>query len=163
MSETINYDSPTFDTSIRLNPTEAKILRPHYLPISNIIRNIYYINKKITQKDLELKAKTQFKNDYPDAIPEEVLNAFVKYIVIAFFLGEDNTRISEGEANEAEEDLKLELAMSGLLSGKRKKRTRKRKIHKKKSHKKKSHKKKSHKKKSKTHRKKHHKKTHHKY
>ena len=56
------------------------------------------------------------------------------FIVIAFFLGEDDTRtrISEGEANAAEEDLKLELAMSGLLSGKRKKRTRKRKKHKKK-------------------------------
>lgn len=153
MSETINYDSPIFDISIRLNPTEAKILRPHYLPISNIIRNIYYINKKITQKDLELKAKKQFKNDYPDAIPEEVLNAFVKYIVIAFFLGDRITRISEGEANAAEEDLKLELAMSGLLSGKRKKRTRKRKIHKKKSHHKKS----------KTHRKRKNKKTHRKY
>jgi hypothetical protein len=151
---------PTKVDTADFEPTEADILKPHYNPTLKIIQTIYDRNKKITQEELIKQAKTQFSHTVTgdDQIPEDVLTAFVKYIVISSVLrNEPEHKITKEQREEAEHELNARLLEARLRhfskGGKRKKRTRKRKIHKKKSHKKKS----------KTHRKKHHKKTHHKY
>jgi hypothetical protein len=155
----LNIEPPIVDKS-NFEPTEADILKLHYKATYGIIKKIYDSNNKIPQEELVKQAKDQFLKQFPDEqIPEDVLKAFVKYIVISSVLRNDPERkITEDHLKEAEQGLRISLAEAGELSfseegGKRKKRTRKRKIHKKKSHKKKS----------KTHRKKHHKKTHRKY
>jgi hypothetical protein len=151
---------PTKVDTTDFDPTEVDILKPHYNPTLKIIQTIYDRNKKITQEELIKQAKTQFSHTVTgdDQIPEDVLTAFVKYIVISSVLrNEPEHKITKEQREEAEHELNARLLEARLRhfskGGKRKKRTRKRKIHKKKSHKKKS----------KTHRKKHHKKTHHKY
>tara|TARA_Y100000992_G_scaffold285479_1_gene236468 strand:- start:608 stop:1168 length:561 start_codon:yes stop_codon:yes gene_type:complete len=155
---------PTIVDTSQFEPTEVDILQPHYEPMYAIVKKKYDSNNKIPQEQLIRHAKKEFKTQFPhtvrgdEQIPEDVLNAFVKYIVIASVLRSDPERqITQLQIKEAERVLDGVLLEAKLRhfskGGKRKKRTRKRKIHKKKSHKKKS----------KTHRKKHHKKTHHKY
>jgi hypothetical protein len=150
---------PTKVNTTDFEPTEADILKPHYNPTLKIIKTIYDRNKKIPQEELIKQAKKEFKTQFPhtvtgdDQIPEDVLKAFVKYIVISSVLrNEPERKITKAQREEAERELDGILLEARLRhfskGGKRKKRTRKRKIHKKKS---------------KTHRKKHHKKTHHKY